>query len=184
MEEYKRETPLFSLCGLNCGLCPRHHTEGTSQCPGCGGMDFHLKHPSCPVISCGKKHGGVEYCFLCESYPCERYKSPSKKDSFITYRNVSKDMRKAAQNGIGRYMAELNEKTAFLKTLLSRYNDGRNKSFYCAAVNLLSLEDLNGVKLRMEEMDRAAPKEDRIKKVKAWLEEKAESKNIDLKLRK
>ncbi|HCP15088.1 MAG TPA: hypothetical protein DIT32_04865, partial [Peptococcaceae bacterium] len=62
MKEYVRAYPLFSLCGLNCGLCPRYHTEGESRCPGCGGPAFHLKHPSCAVITCSRKHGGVEHC--------------------------------------------------------------------------------------------------------------------------
>ena len=34
--EYDREYPLFSACGLNCGLCPRFYTDGESRCPGCG----------------------------------------------------------------------------------------------------------------------------------------------------
>jgi hypothetical protein len=33
MKEYYRNYPLFSLCGLNCGLCPRYHTQGESKCP-------------------------------------------------------------------------------------------------------------------------------------------------------
>jgi len=54
MKEYKREYPLFSLCGLNCGLCPKYHTNGESKCPGCGGTDFTLKHPPCKVIRCNQ----------------------------------------------------------------------------------------------------------------------------------
>jgi len=34
MEYKQREYPLFSACGLNCGLCPRYHTDGISKCPG------------------------------------------------------------------------------------------------------------------------------------------------------
>lgn len=55
MKEYKREYSLFSLCGLNCGLCPHYQTNGISKCPGCGGQDFHLKHPTCAVITCNRK---------------------------------------------------------------------------------------------------------------------------------
>jgi len=73
VNEYKREYPLFSLCGLNCGLCPRYHTNGTSKCPGCGGEDFYLKHPSCAVINCSRKHGNSEYCYQCKLFPCEKY---------------------------------------------------------------------------------------------------------------
>ena len=183
MKEYKREYPLFSLCGLNCGLCPRYQSEGTSKCPGCGGADFHLKHPSCAVVSCSRKHGGVEYCFLCESYPCERYQSPGSKDSFITYQNVIRDMQRAA-DGIERYQAELSQKIAFLETLIGHYNDGRKKNFYCMAVNLLDLEDLNDIKEKIEERGHAASPEDPVQWIKSMLLEKAKNKDICLKLRK
>jgi len=35
MQRYVREHPPFALCRLNCGLCPRDHTQGSSRCPGC-----------------------------------------------------------------------------------------------------------------------------------------------------
>lgn len=184
MKEYKRENPLFSLCGLNCGLCPKFHSEGTSRCPGCGGKDFHLLHPSCSVITCSKKHGDIEYCFLCENYPCERYKSPSQKDSFITYRNVINDMQKAANKGIEQYKAELYEKISLLKYLISNYNDGRKKNFYCIAINLLEPTDLNDIKERIANFDETIPQKDKIKIIESWFYEKAENKNIDLNLRK
>lgn len=33
MKDYRRVWPLFSLCGLNCGLYPMHQRE--NGCPGC-----------------------------------------------------------------------------------------------------------------------------------------------------
>ena len=183
MKEYKRENPLFSLCGLNCGLCPRYRSEGASKCPGCGGEGFHLKHPSCAVITCSQKHGGVEFCFHCESYPCERYAKPSEKDSFITYQNVLSDMQKA-QNSIGGYIAEQEKKTAFLETLLSCYNDGRKKSFYCTAVNLLTWEDLADVKEKIEARLSGTSTEETIRWIESAFYEKAAARGIGLKLRK
>ena len=34
MKNDQRPYPLFSLCGLNCALCPIHLNQ---YCPGCGG---------------------------------------------------------------------------------------------------------------------------------------------------
>lgn len=184
VKEYQREYPLFSLCGLNCGLCPRYQSEGKSRCPGCGGKDFHLQHPSCAVITCSKKHGDVDYCFLCKDYPCDRYQCPKDKDSFITYRNVINDMQKAIDNGIEQYKRELNEKVAFLEYLISNYNDGRKKNFYCIAVNLLDLADLNDIKECINGFDETIPQKEKIKMVESWFNDKAKSKNIELKLRK
>lgn len=186
MKEYNRAYPLFSLCGLNCGLCPRYQSKGASKCPGCGGRDFHLQHPSCAVITCNKKHDAVEYCFQCRGYPCDRYLEPSSKDSFITYQNVLSDFEKARIEGIEGYQLELNEKVSFLEFLIDNYNDGRKTSFYCIAVNLLSLTDLKPLKKDIEERISKLDitQKEKIKHITSAFETRARSKNIDLKLRK
>jgi hypothetical protein len=186
MKEYKRKYPLFSLCGLNCGLCPRYQTDGSSKCPGCGGPDFHLKHPTCAVITCNKKHDNVEFCFQCSSYPCKKFSKPSKVDSFISYRNVITNFKKAAKEGIDKYKTELDEKVRILEFLIKNYNDGKRKSFYCVAVNLLDLMDIKSI---MEQIDRRVSKQekdmkDKIKSVIDLFESKAKEKGVDLKLRK
>lgn len=186
MEEYKRAAPLFSLCGLNCGLCPRYQTQGDSKCPGCGGTDFHLKHPTCAVITCSKKHGSVEYCFECPSYPCDRYSRIGDADSFISYRSVITDFAKAKTDGVEQYMTELQEKIAILEFLLSTCNDGRRKAFYCNAVNLLTLPDLREIMTEIKEKiaSRGIPQKEQIEEIVRLFEARAASLNISLKLRK
>lgn len=184
MREYTRAYPLFSLCGLNCGLCPRYQNEGKSKCPGCGGKDFHLQHPSCAVITCSQRHGDIEYCFLCRDYPCDRYRVPSEKDSFITYRNVQRDMRKAVDQGIENYQAELNEKVSFLEYLLADFNDGRKKNFYCLAVNLLAPADLEEIRQKINGLAETMPQNEKIKLIEAWFNQMAASRGIALKLKK
>jgi hypothetical protein len=178
--------PRFSLCGLNCGLCPQYHGTQASRCPGCGGPDFYLKHPSCAVITCSRKHEEVEFCFQCSCYPCGRYAKPSDKDSFITYRNVLSDFDMVQSGGIDRYAEELDEKAAVLAFLLEHFNDGRRKSFYCLAANLLSLGDLRDVLsyTDAETGDAALSRKDRIERIVSALEDKAKQKGITLKLRK
>jgi hypothetical protein len=186
MKEYKRAYPLFSLCGLNCGLCPRYQASGSSKCPGCGGPDFHLKHPTCAVITCNKKHENVEFCFQCSLYPCKKYRKPGKADSFISYRNVITDFKKASRKGIDKYKIELDEKVRILEFLIKNYNDGKRKSFYCVAVNLLDLLDIRSI---MEQIDRKISRQDMdmkeiIKSVIDLFESRATGKGIALKLRK
>lgn len=36
--EYRRSEPLFSQCGLNCGLCPMYHIRDGVPLSGCGGQ--------------------------------------------------------------------------------------------------------------------------------------------------
>ncbi len=136
------------------------------------------------MITCSRDHGDIEYCFLCNEYPCNRYRRPSEKDSFITYRNVVSDMKKAMDDGIERYQAELNKKIFFLERLIENYNDGRKKNLYCIAVNLLDTADLVDIQECIGEMDETTPQKEKIAMVASWLNKKAESKNIHLKLRK
>ena len=100
MKNYQREYPMLSACGLNCGLCPRYHINGTSKCPGCAGESFFSKNPGCGIISCSQRHGGIDYCYLCDEYPCRKYDGVNLVDSFITHRNMLKDFEKANQKYI------------------------------------------------------------------------------------
>lgn len=185
MKEYKRDYPLFSLCGLNCGLCPRFQTEGESKCPGCGGEDFHIKHPACAVIACSRKHGSTEFCFQCAQFPCERYDRINNVDSFITYRNVSADMERA-KGDLLKYEAELDEKVRILEYLIKNYNDGRRKGFYCLAVNLLQLNDLRDIINEINEKIsvREISLKEKIEQILILFQTKASEAKIELKLRK
>lgn len=184
MEEKQRAFPLFSACGLNCGLCPRYQMNGTSKCPGCSGKGFLKKHPACGVLSCSQCKG-LEYCYQCDEYPCKKYNDVDQSDSFITHFKQLYDMKRAKTLGIDTYRMELDEKVFILETLLTDYNDGRRKSFFCLAVNLLELQD---VKYVMEQITSQTQPEQSVKD-KATMAVKlfqsmAERRNLTLKLRK
>ena len=88
------------------------------------------------------QHGGVEYCCQCREYPCEKYEHIDDFDSFITHRNRRADLEKVRQFGAEAYNTEQMEKMKILDILLSGYNDGRKKTLFCVAVNLLNLQEL------------------------------------------
>lgn len=136
MKIFHRQNPLFSLCGLICGLCPMHIGQ---YCPGCGGG---AGNKPCAIVRCSQQHSGIEYCYLCDEYPCENYDGIDAFDSFIAHRNQLKDFEKVKRIGLDAYHAELSEKIELLNFLLENYNDGRRKSFFCLAVNLLELQDI------------------------------------------
>ena len=144
MKDYQRQYPSFSLCGLFCGLCPIHHME--NGCPGCGGGDG---HQPCAVIRCGREHGGPEFCCDCPAYPCERYLEPPLYDQLLPSRNARRDLDRLKAEGLPAFRAELDEKTAILRELLARYNDGRRKTLFCVAVNLLPLSEVRRVMERL-----------------------------------
>ena len=184
--EYKfRSYPQFSACGLNCGLCPRYYTVGSSSCPGCAGEGFSEVHPPCGVLSCCHQREDLEYCFECGEFPCKKYDGADLSDSFITHKKQFSDMEKAKRIGLDAYKTELNEKIKLLQDLLANYDDGRRKSFYCLAVNLLELDDIKTAIARIESeiMPETALKE-AAAIVARFFEEAASEKGISLKMRK
>jgi len=95
-------------------------------------------------------------------------------------------MEKAKQFGIDSYNAEQTEKAKILGIFLSGYNDGRKKTLFCVAVNLLELQELQTV---LKEIDRKSDMETMTLKEKSsfvagLLQDAAATKNIDLKLHK
>lgn len=178
MKGSKREDQLFSLCGLNCGLCTMHLG---SHCPGCGGG---TGNQGCAIARCSLEHGGVAYCYLCAEYPCIRYEGIDEYDSFITHRNQRADMEKAQQIGLEAYRKEQAEKCGILKTLLEAYNDGRKKSLFATAVNLLELEELNAVLAQLSRGPADLPAKERAAQAAGLLQAVASRRGIGLKLRK
>ena len=183
--KYKtRSYPQFSTCGLNCGLCSRYYTVGSSRCPGCAGEGFSDVHPTCGILSCCQRKS-LEYCFECDEFPCDKYNSWGDSDSFITHRNYFSDMEKAKRIGMNAYRAELDEKIGILETLLKNYDDGRRKGLICLAVNLLDLQDIKVVMKQIaDETTPDMPLKERAKAASRLFEEMAQQRGILLKLRK
>lgn len=183
--EYKtRKYPLFSACGLNCGLCPRFHTDGTSKCPGCAGEGFSAVHPPCGVLSCCQRKD-LEYCILCDEYPCNKYDGADLSDSFITHKNQLTDFDRAKRIGLETYESELSIKVQILEELLRNYDDGHRKGFYCLAVNLLELQDINLIMEQIaDEVEPQAPMKHKATTVVRLFQAMADEKGVILQLRK
>lgn len=90
-------------------------------------------------------------------------------------------MEKLRRIGADRYNAEQEEKVRLLGYLLSTCNDGRRKTLFCLAVNLLELADVQAVADRLMASDLSTVKE-RAVYAAALLQEAAGEKGIALKL--
>lgn len=178
MKDFNRKNLSFSLCGLNCELCPMH-LDG--YCPGCGGG---AGNQSCAIAKCSLQHDKVEYCFLCSEYPCKRYEGIDEYDSFITHQRQLKDAIKAHEIGMEAYCKEQHKKAEILKTLLSDYNDGRRKTFYCVAVNLLPLQDIENVMKQVIEDASLNTIKEKAEKIASLFQDLAVRHELILKLRK
>lgn len=178
MKDFIRDYPFFSACGLNCGLCTMHIG---GYCPGCGGGDG---NQSCAIARCTIAHG-VAFCSECREYPCLKYDGIDDYDSFISTRNMKSNLEKLSRIGLEAYKAELNEKINILSLLLSDYNDGRHKSPFCTAVNLLELCSLQKI---MAELSSEATADmclkEKAKLASSKFESAAQLQGICLKLRK
>ncbi|MCI9575837.1 MAG: DUF3795 domain-containing protein [Clostridiales bacterium] len=155
----------------------------SKHCPGCGGG---AGNQSCKIARCSMEHDGIEYCFQCSEYPCPQYEHMDDFDSFITHQGRKSDMEKARQFGIDAYNAEQMEKTKILDVLLSDFNDGRKKTLFCVAVNLLNLQELREVFRQIEcrsDLETLTLKE-KSAFAAGLLQTAAAKNNIDLKMRK
>ena len=123
MKGFNRQNQLFSLCGLNCGLCPMFLNK---NCPGCGGGEG---NQSCRIERCSMEHSGVEYCCQCNEYPCEKYEHIDELDSFITHRNQRADLEKVRQFGIEAYNVEQVEKKYWISYCPAIMTDVRRPFF-------------------------------------------------------
>ena len=134
--------PTVGVCGLDCGLCPRYYTVGTSRCPGCGGPGFSDKHPSCSFITCCVKKRGLEACGQCPEFPCSKFKSEEEhrqreSSSYPPDRKVLSNSRFIRDKGIREFVRRQEKRIALLETMIEGYDDGRSRSFFCRAAALL-----------------------------------------------
>ena len=139
-DEFSKTDGLFSLCGLNCGLCPM---QISGECSGC--FNGSTCYQTCPLAPCSVEHGHVQYCFQCPEYPCRRYDGIDARDSLIFHRNQKKDMLRAKEMGMGAYLAEQRAKKALLNRMLDAYDDGGHDVFFCLAANMLDVKDMESV---------------------------------------
>jgi len=187
----QKRFPTIGVCGLDCGLCPRYYTEGTSRCPGCCGPDFSVKHPSCGFITCCVKKRKLEVCAECSDFPCSRFRESdeSEYDSFLTYRKVKRNLNFIKEHGVEEFVARQRRRMELLTEMLGQFNEGRSKSLYCIAATLLSVESIEeavetarreAVELGIEEGNVKG----KAKVLKGIIRDAATEQGVDLKLRK
>lgn len=141
----ERNHPTIGVCGIDCGLCPRFYTTGDSRCPGCGGTNFALKHPSCKIYNCALKKHDVTICSKCNEFPCSLISSWDKGDSFVSHFNCMNNLYFIKEDGYDSYLSSQQIRINLLEKLLASFDNGRSKSFYCLATNLLSIESIKAI---------------------------------------
>jgi hypothetical protein len=81
-EKMELTTPfLIGPCGINCRLCYAYIRE-KNHCPGCRGDDSQKMKSclACRIKNCEQRMvGGFEYCFECDTFPCDLVKHLDKR---------------------------------------------------------------------------------------------------------
>jgi hypothetical protein len=132
-----RQYPTIGVCGLDCGLCPRFYTVGSSRCPGCAGAGFHEKHPTCSFITCCVKNKSLEVCSECSDFPCPKFKSAEEyrqvkeSSSYPSYKKVLSNLYSIKEHGIKRFVEQQKKRIKLLEMMMCEFNDGRSRSFFC-----------------------------------------------------
>ena len=134
--------PTIGCCGIDCGLCPRYHTDGKSRCPGCAGKDFYEKHPACSILTCCSVTKQLETCGNCEDFICKRIRNWDSADSFVTHRKSIYNLKSIQERGLDAFIMQQQERLLLLTNLLEEYDDGRSRSFYCLSAALVPIDDL------------------------------------------
>ncbi len=143
-----KKYPTIGVCGLDCGLCPRYYTDGSSRCPGCGGVDFSEKHPSCSFITCCVKKKNLEVCGECDCFPCskfqteEEYQQVKESSSYPSYKKAMSNLKFIKEHGIEKFTEQQAKRIKLLETMIENFNDGRSRSFFCKKACLLEIPDL------------------------------------------
>ena len=139
--------PTVGCCGLDCCLCPRYYTVGTSRCPGCCGPDFFNKHPSCSTITCCVKKKQLEVCGECPEFPCSKFKDTEEyraleTSSYPPYRKIIANLNFIREHGIRKFIDDQMKRVDLLRYMIENFDDGRSRSFYCRVAALLGVESV------------------------------------------
>ncbi|MCD4744751.1 MAG: DUF3795 domain-containing protein [Bacteroidales bacterium] len=184
-----KKFPTLGCCGLDCGLCPRYYTVGSSRCPGCCGPNFFNKHPGCPFITCCVKKKNLEVCSQCDEFPCSKFNGWDAGDSFISHKISISNLILIRKSGLGKFIKQQAQRIKLLEIMQKNYDEGRSKSFYCISTALLPITDietlLNTAEQEIEDNKiNEDDKKARAKILKKLINDFAGKQGIELKLRK
>ena len=179
--------PEIGICGLSCRLCPMYQTKSVSKCCGCKSIDRIAV--GCPFITCAIRKVGVEFCWDCgKNQSCESWKrhreAGKKHDSFKCYQKLEDDIKFIKANGIKKFEEQQIIRESLLKRMLSEYNEGRSKNYYCIVATVMDVDELTKALEEAEAKSKSMHIKDKSRIMHAVLDSIAQKKGYRLSLRK
>lgn len=143
----------------------------------------------CPFHNCAIKKKGIEFCGFCdENTTCDRWRKfremGKQHDSIVCYQKLEDNIAFIQKNGMDEFEKQQETREQLVRSVLSEFNDGRSKTFYCIAATVLEIGELEKV---LEEARAASMNLDLKAKAEVMhslLNKIAKNKNYLLKLRK
>ncbi len=183
----KIKYPEIGICGLSCRLCPNYNMDTKSRCLGCKSKD--RMAVGCPFITCAIKKKGIEFCWDCEeSKTCEKWKkhreTGKKVDSFKCYQKLEDDIAFIQKNGVTEFEKVQKIREQVLSEMLTKFNEGRSKSYYCIAATVMEIEELKEVLVKAKKNSAGLKIKEKSELLHLLLNEIAMQKKYCLKLRK
>ena len=179
--------PEIGICGLSCRLCPMFNTEAESRCRGC--KSAARMAVGCPFITCAIKKKEIEFCWECqESKTCEKWKKHRQAgktaDSFKCYQKLEDDILFIQKNSVSAFEKLQKKREQVLNIMLTDFNEGRSKSYYCIAATVLSIEELTDAITQAKKESEGLDIKGKSKVLHSILDKIAGKKGYYLKLRK
>ena len=164
-----------------------YQTEAKSRCEGCKSPRGRMA-AGCGFITCALTRG-IEFCWDCEEGAvCARWEKIREMgkhhDSPKCYQTLEADITLAQECGIAEFEKQQKERERLLLNMLTGYNEGRSKSFFCVAATVLPVEDLEASLSRAARETRGLDPKGKAKALRALLERAAADRDLSLKLRK
>jgi hypothetical protein len=94
------------------------------------------------VIGCCVDKRGLEVCSQCADLPCKKYEDRAKieRDSFVSHKRIFHNHEMIKTKGLDAFLSEQDERIGLLRDMLTNYDDGRSKNYFCLAASLLSIK--------------------------------------------
>jgi hypothetical protein len=133
------------------------------------------------------KKRGLEVCGQCPEFPCPKFRSAeeyraTESSSYPPARKILPNLHFIGKRGVARFVEQQRRRIKLLESMLSGFDDGRSRSFYCRAAALLAPRGLEGA-LRAATREIGFPSQDakaRAKLFRALLNERADREGIEL----
>jgi len=175
------------VCGLSCRLCPAYYRETKSKCEGC--KSENRMGAACPFHNCAVKKRGIEFCGLCdENATCPKWRkfreSGKQHDSIVCYQRLEDNIAFIQKNGMEEFEKQQKTRENLVRSMLSEFNDGRSKTFYCIAATILEIGELENVLEEAREKSLGFNVKAKSEVMHSLLNKIAENRNYLLKLRK